>query len=118
VIGVLEDRGVANKVIASSQQQVEGSDGFSKEYKRLRAQVDLGTRHVESMEKAAEGPSSSFPEACKSGPSKKLHTSFKWRNLSGCPMEALNSVIPKDFGKSAGHICAKSYAKILGEKAL
>lgn len=52
---------MASKDTTSLHHQKDGTDDFSEEYERVRAQVDLERRCIGLREEVAEGPSGSIP---------------------------------------------------------
>jgi hypothetical protein len=47
------------------------------------------------------------------GLSRKPCTRFMWKNLLGCPLEAISKVIPKDLNEGFNKTNAREYAKSL-----
>lgn len=46
-------------------------------------------------------------------PSRRPHTWFTCKNLLGCPLEAISTVIPENFTEQFGRANAREYAKSL-----
>jgi hypothetical protein len=46
-------------------------------------------------------------------PSKKPRTRLTWKNLLGCPLEALSIVVPENFTNQFGHANAREHTMSL-----